>query len=109
MVRNPTGDTLVEDILGEKIEYNGTVWTIQRLNPEELQHQKEKQTEGYGYKLICEGDDVPPNVEEQIVSNNLIGCPDCGQNQFANFTGKGEYECPCGYTNKLNVATLLSP
>jgi hypothetical protein len=109
MVKNPTGDTFVENILGERIKYNGTIWTIHRLTPEEHQNQKRYETEGYGYKLICEGDDVPPDAEEQIVSNNLIGCPDCRQNQFSNFTGDGQYECECGYTNKLNVATLLSP
>lgn len=110
MAEKVSGDTLVDEVLGEEIAYNGAVWRIERLSPEEHMKQKDRgDVDGYGYKLVAMGDDVPVGAEEQIVSNNLIGCPECLQNQYADFTGDGRYECPCGYSNELNIATLLSP
>lgn len=83
---------------------------LEGLNPQEHQEHKDN-VDGYGYKLIGLSDDVPKGAEEQIISNKHIGCPDCNdENRYANFTGGGSYQCPvCGYTNELNIATLLNP
>lgn len=106
--------TSINELVDEKFRYNGTEWKIERYTRSDFSELDldgdDLEDSDVVYKLICLGEDVPSGYKEQIKSKILIGCPNCHENNYANFTVDGKYSCRvCDYENKLNIATFMAP
>lgn len=94
-------DTKIESILGQPITFNGSEWRITRSI------KGDKVT--YTAELLDDDVENVPDDYQHSHTQTHIGCPDCKQNTYAQFTRNHQYECPCGYRNDVTIGTLLLP